>query len=339
MLKNNDFQKAVEIINQSHNILITTHTKVDGDAAGCCVALNEALLSLGKKVQVLLLSPLPKWYGFLFETKPTVLGQDLTPEQLAAGNLGKFDLLIIVDTNTYSQLPKIDAYLKQKPAPILIIDHHATSDGLGDVELVDAKAAAACLVVLGLFKFANWPLTQKIVEALFTGIATDTGWFHFNNTDASVLRTCAELVDAGANPPEIHRNVYSSFSVERFRLMTAMQNSLELHFNNRFATQQLTQQDFKNSGAKYEDTENLIDECRRIATVEAAALFVELSDGRIRCSLRSNGSLDVCKIAVQFGGGGHTAAAGSFLPGPLDNAKKLILSAVENGFSSSRSGR
>jgi phosphoesterase RecJ-like protein len=330
MLKNNDFQKAVEIINQSHNVLITTHTRIDGDAAGCCAALNETLLSLGKKVQLLLLSPLPQWYGFLFKTKPPVLGQDLTPEQLESGNLGKFDLIIIVDTNTYSQLPKIDAYLKQKPAPILVIDHHATSDRLGDIEMVDATAAAACLVVLGLFKFARWPLTRKIAEALFTGIATDTGWFHFNNTDAAVLRTCAELVDFGANPPQIYQNVYSSFTIQRFRLMTVMQNSLELHFNDRFATQQLTQQDFKNSGAKYEDTENLIDECRRLATVEAAALFVELSDGRIRCSLRSKSTLDVSKIAVQFGGGGHTAAAGAFIPGPLENAKKLILKAVEN---------
>jgi phosphoesterase RecJ-like protein len=330
MLNNNDFQKAVEIINNSHNVLITTHTRADGDAAGCCVALNEELLSLGKKVQVLLLSSLPQWYGFLFRTKPLVLGQDLTAEQLSAGALGKFDLLIIVDTNSYSQLPKIDAYLKQKPAPILIIDHHATSDRLGDVELVDATAAAASLVVLGLFKFAKWPITPKIAEALFTGIATDTGWFHFNNTDAAVLRASAELVDAGANPPQIHRNIYSSFTIQRFRLMTAMQNTLETHFNNRFATQQLTQQDFKNSGAKYEDTENLIDECRRIASVEAAALFVELQDGRIRCSLRSDSRLDVCKIAAQFGGGGHTAAAGAYIPGPLDNAKKLILNAVEN---------
>ena len=87
--------------------------------------------------------------------------------------------------------------------------------------------------------------------------------------------------------------------------MTVMQNSLELHFDGRYASQFLTQQDFKTTGAKYEDTENLIDQCRRIATVEVAALFVELKDGRIRCSLRSRGAVDVCKIAQKFDGGGH----------------------------------
>lgn len=329
MLKNEDLQRAVELINKSNNVLITTHTKVDGDAAGCCAAISKTLLSLGKKTQVLLLSPLPAWYGFLFETKPIILGQDLTPEQLSAGNLGKFDLIIIADTNCYSQLPKIDAYLKQKPAPVLVIDHHATSDRLGDVELVDSKAAAACMVVLALFKFARWSITPEIAVALFTGIATDTGWFHFNNTNADILRTCAELADAGANPPQIYHNVYSSFTIQRFGLMLAMQKTIELHFNNRFATQYITRQDFKTTGAKYEDTENLIDECRKIATVEAAALFVELPDGRIRCSLRSNGQINVCEIASKFGGGGHTAAAGAFVPGPLENAKKLILEAVE----------
>jgi phosphoesterase RecJ-like protein len=329
MLNNNDLQKAVELINKSQNVLITTHTKVDGDAAGCCTAISKALSSAGKKTQILLLSSLPEWYNFLFETKPTVLGRDLTPEQLATGTQGKIDLLIIADTNSYSQLPEIDAYIRQKPAPILVIDHHATSDHLGTVELVDSKAAAACMVVLDLFKFANWPITPKIAESLFTGIATDSGWFQYNNTSSDVLRTCAELIDAGANSQQIYHNVYSSFTVPRFRLMTAMQNTVELHFKNRFATQYITRQDFKTTGAKYEDTENLINECRRITTVEAAALFVELSDGRIRCSLRSNGQVNVSEIALKFGGGGHTAASGAYIPGPIDNAKKLILEAVE----------
>jgi nanoRNase/pAp phosphatase (c-di-AMP/oligoRNAs hydrolase) len=92
----------------------------------------------------------------------------------------------------------------------------------------------------------------------------------------------------------------------------------------------LSVQDFKTTGAKYEDTENLIDQSRRIATVEVASLFVELKDGRVRCSLRSRGAVDVCKIAQKFNGGGHPSAAGAYLPGPIDNAKKLILDAVKS---------
>jgi phosphoesterase RecJ-like protein len=96
--------------------------------------------------------------------------------------------------------------------------------------------------------------------------------------------------------------------------------------------QHLTQEDFKKAGAKYSDTENLIDECRRISGVEAAALFVEQADRQVKVSLRSMGAIDVCKVAAKFGGGGHKMAAGAHLPGPLENAKKLIYDAVAEQF-------
>jgi len=107
--------------------------------------------------------------------------------------------------------------------------------------------------------------------------------------------------------------------------MAAMLNTLQLHFDGRFASQHIALTDFERTGAFQKDTENLIDECRRIQTVEAAALFVEMDDGRIRCSLRSKGGIDVSKIAQKFGGGGHRMAAGTYLPGPLKNAKQLML--------------
>ena len=96
--------------------------------------------------------------------------------------------------------------------------------------------------------------------------------------------------------------------------------------------QHLTQEDFKKAGAKYSDTENLSDECRRISGVEAAALFVEQPDGQVKVSLRSMGAVDVCKVAAKFGGGGHKMAAGAHLPGPIENAKKLVFNAMAEQF-------
>jgi phosphoesterase RecJ-like protein len=215
----------------------------------------------------------------------------------------------------------------------LVIDHHITADGLGDVELIDTTAAAAGLIVYDLLKCAGWPLTEKIARALFVAVATDTGWFHFANTDSRTLTVAAELTGAGAKPSQIYHDLYQNFSPQRFRLMAAMLTSLELHFDGRFAVVRLSRQDFERTGAAHKDTENLIDECRRIGAVEVAALFVELKDGRIRCSLRSRGAVDVRQIAQKFGGGGHKMAAGTYLPAPLDNAKKLILDLVSLQFS------
>jgi phosphoesterase RecJ-like protein len=329
MLSNDDFGKAVDLINKSQNILLTTHTRPDGDACGCLAAMYDVLTALGKNVKYLFLSPPPEWYEFLFVEKPPILGQDISLQQLTQGQFGEFDLIIIIDTNSNSQLPKLEEYLKQAEKPVLVIDHHVTADGLGDVELVDTTAAATGIIVLDFIKYANWPLTEKIAQALFIAVATDTGWFQFSNTDARVFRSCADLIDAGADPVQIYHDLYQNYSLSRFKLMAAMLNTLELHFDGRYAAQHLTMQDFEQTGAAYSDTENLIDESRQIGTVEVAALFVELKDGRIRCSLRGRGAVNVCQIAQKFGGGGHKMAAGTYLPGPLQNAKQLINAEVE----------
>jgi phosphoesterase RecJ-like protein len=320
MLSKDDFQKAVELIAQSNDILLTTHTRPDGDACGSVTALFEVLTSRGKKVSTVFLSQVPQWYEFLFTEKPSLLDKDIS---------AKPDLLIIIDTNSLSQLPGFDEYLKHNTAPVLVIDHHVTADGLGDVELVDTTAAATAMIIFALLKYASWRITEKIAEALFTGIATDTGWFQFDNTDAGTYRVCADLADSGVNPAALYRRLYQNFSPQRFALMTAMLGTLELHFACRYASLRLLRCDFERTGAAYEDTENLIDECRRLGTVEAAALFVELKDSRIRCSLRSRGLVDVSRIAKKFGGGGHKMAAGTYLPGPLKSAEQLIKAELE----------
>jgi phosphoesterase RecJ-like protein len=345
-----DFQKAVELIGKSNKVLITTHTRPDGDGCGCIAAISETLTTLGKNVKILLLSEAPAQYEFLFKQKPEIFSKKTKIDS---------DLIVIVDTDTYNQLPEFVSRLSSLvPRPwLLVIDHHVTSDNLGDVRLIDNSAAATAMIVFDLFKYAGWPITKKIAEALFVAVATDTGWFQFDNTDSRTLKVCAELIDAGVIPSKMYRQLYQNFSPQQFTLMVAMLNTLELHLGGRFAMQHLTQQDFKQTGAKYSDTENLIDQCRRISGVEAAALFVEQADGQVKVSLRAfnrdeslgprdpyerretsderRTKIDVCKIAAKFGGGGHKMAAGAHLPGPIENAKKLIFNAVAEQFKQS----
>ena len=332
MVGDNDFRKAVELIDKSSSVLITTHTKPDGDACGSVAAISQSLVNLGKKVKTLLLSELPEWYEFLFVEKPAILGKDVTIEQLKQGRFFNLDLIILIDVNSNNQLSEFSEYMKQNDKPVLVIDHHITNDGLGDVELIDTAAAATGLIVFDLLKYANWEITEKIATALFVAVAADTGWFRFSNTDSRVHRAGADLIETGVNPTQLYHDLYQNFSHRRFKLMTVMLNTLELHLDGRFATQHLLQRDFEQTGAAQKDTENLIDECQRISTVEVAALFVQLPDGRVKCSLRSRGAVDVCKIARKFGGGGHKMAAGVHLSGPIEKAKKLIKTEVEKQF-------
>ena len=359
MINDADFQKAVELIGKSNKVLITTHTRPDGDGCGCIAAISETLTTLGKNVKILLLSEAPAQYEFLFKQKPEIFSKKTTPPLLQGFGV---DLIVIVDTDTYNQLPEFVSRLSSLvPRPwSLVIDHHVTSDNIGDCHLIDNSAAATAMIVFDLFKYAAWPITKKIAEALFVAVATDTGWFQFDNTDSRTLKVCAELIDAAVIPSKMYRQLYQNFSPQQFRLMVAMLNTLELHLGGRFAMQHLTQEDFKQTGANYSDTENLIDQCRRIKGVEAAALFVEQANGQVKVSLRSwekcshrltqintenkryksvksvaKISIDVCKIAAKFGGGGHKLAAGAHLPGPIENAKKLVFNAVAEQFKQS----
>ena len=188
MTKTDAYQQAAALIEKATNILITTHTKPDGDACGCVGALTRVLRQQGKAVVPVLMSAIPDWYRFLLDGEVSLLEKDEQVDRLIAGEFGVFDLIVIVDTNSYTQLPHFERYLKQAMAPVLIIDHHVTSDNLGDVELVDTTAAAAGLVTYDFLDYAGWPLDPKTAEALFVAIATDTGWFQFNNTDSRTYR-------------------------------------------------------------------------------------------------------------------------------------------------------
>lgn len=108
MVSNDNFKKAIDLISKSKRILITSHTRPDGDACGCIAAMCEAFVALGRNVTPLLLSPAPQWYEFLFTEKPAVLDEDVQLDDLTAGRFGQFDLILIVDTNSHSQLAKFN---------------------------------------------------------------------------------------------------------------------------------------------------------------------------------------------------------------------------------------
>ena len=327
MPDNKTYQQAIDLINNANNVLLTTHIRPDGDACGCVRAMMDVIGQLGKKVQPLFMSPLAVWYEALFEEKPAILSNDVRSEQLSQV-YADVDLIIIVDTDSKVQLPGFGDWLSGFCKKILVIDHHITGDNLGDVSLVDTAAAAAGEVVFDLVKLADWEITERIAESIFIALSTDTGWFKFGNTDSRIFHTAAQLIDAAAKPNVIYRLLYQSFTPSRLYLMTRMLDHLQLHADGRIATQYILRKDFDETGASGPDTENLIDECQRIESVEVAALFIELAYGGFRCSLRSKGKVDVRKIAQKYGGGGHTLAAGVNLEGPLEAAVQSIVDEV-----------
>jgi len=106
MTQEQAYTQAIALIENANNVLITTHMKPDGDACGCIAVVSAILRNLGKTARPLLLSPMPQWYGFLFDEPVPVLGHNVQVEDLTSGAFGQVDLIIIVDTNSVSQLPR-----------------------------------------------------------------------------------------------------------------------------------------------------------------------------------------------------------------------------------------
>ena len=320
-----DFDRAIELINKSTKVIVTSHARPDGDACGCVNAMCMALRSLGKIAEPVFLTPVPKWYEFMFESAPYVLGETLTYEEL---NSNGYDLVLVVDTNSSIQLQGFGQWLKESNLPVLVIDHHITGDGLGNVEVIDIDAGAAGIIVYDFFIHAGWQITPVVAENIFVAIATDTGWFKFRNADGRAYRHAAQLVEAGANPSQIHEEIYQNYTPARMRLLTRMLSNLTLENDNRVAVQHILQSDFAETGAAMSDTEDLIDQCQRIGSVVAAVLLTELPDGRFKASLRSKSNIDVRLIAQKHNGGGHTMASGCIIDLPLDGARQSILADI-----------
>ncbi|MDH7598547.1 MAG: bifunctional oligoribonuclease/PAP phosphatase NrnA [Sedimentisphaerales bacterium] len=329
MISEGRFQDAIDLLNSASRILVTTHIKPDGDACGSLAAMVYGLLGINKHVQPVFLTPVPEWYRPFVPPDIKLLGKDIDQQQLIDED---YDLVVLVDVNSIAQLEGIEDLVTKPGKDALVIDHHVTSDRLGTLELVDTTAAATGTIVLELFRHAGWQVSGPVAQALFVAVATDTGWFQHTNTDGRALRACAELVDAGVRPAALYAQLYQQFSLPRFRLLVAMLNSLQLYFGGRLAILCLRKADFQRTQASRKDTENLINEVYKLASVVVSVLLVEMEDGRVHCSLRSRTSVqgkgpvvDVSKVAASLGGGGHMNAAGAYLDGPIEDALTKLL--------------
>jgi phosphoesterase RecJ-like protein len=82
------------------------------------------------------------------------------------------------------------------------------------------------------------------------------------------------------------------------------------------------------TGATNAEAEGLVNYARGLDGVEVGVMLYEQMGG-VRVSLRSKGNVDVGAVAAKFGGGGHRAAAGCFIPGTLENAHAKLREALK----------
>ena len=315
---NEAFEAARERLATAGTLLVTTHARPDGDGLGAMAALARSARTTGKTVHLLLLDDIPGQYEFLF------------PDDVPAGPsrldklAGEADVLVILDTSAEAQLDGIAERLPALAEKILVIDHHATVGRIGAVQWVDTTAASTGVMVAELLAALHWPVDARSAEALMAATVSDTGWLKYANTDGRCLRQVAGWLDAGVRPDKLHRRMYQTARLNRLKLLARMLSDLELHCQGRLAVMTLRKEDFAATGARSEETENLVNVSLEVATVETAILLVENPEN-VRVSFRSRDALDVAAIAARFGGGGHKRAAGARIADDIDVVKDKLI--------------
>lgn len=313
--------------------LLVSHAKPDGDAIGALVAMRNTLRQRNVDPAALVFDSIPGRYRFLVDETPIArLGEDITLNELDTINL---DGVIVLDTCAYGQLLPIAEWLRASSLPKLVIDHHVTRDDVANAYIIDESASATCLILYEWMRYNRWKIDLATAEALFVGIATDTGWFRHSNTDARSLNAAAELVDMGVKPFAMFDALFQHESAGRFKLRAAVQHRLELLAGGRLAVLILPQSLFAETGATLADTEDLVNDPLRIDSTVVAAMLVEQGGGVVRCGFRSRAPMDtssldinVAAIAARFNGGGHRRAAGARINATLEQAKRQVVEAL-----------
>ncbi|HUG92835.1 MAG TPA: bifunctional oligoribonuclease/PAP phosphatase NrnA [Planctomycetaceae bacterium] len=312
------------IVESNRRFVLTSHVRPDADAVGSELALAAMLEDQGKSVRIVNPSDLPEHLKFLDPDRRVMkIGQGVTPDEAA-----DTDVHVVLDTSAWTQLQDVTPVFRRTAATKVVIDHHASADDLGAIEFKDVQAEATGALVFRMAELLGWPIPERAVTPLYCAIATDTGWFRFPSTTGDTMRIAGRLVDLGAQPHLIYQSLYEQYSAARVRLAGRVLSRLGLDCGDRLAYITATQDDFRGSGARQADTEDLVNECLRIRGTECAFIAIEQMNGTIKVSLRSRTELDVARVAEQFGGGGHRQASGAVLPGPLAAALSRVLEAL-----------
>ena len=308
----------------SRTFFLATHVNPDGDALGALLALGLTLKSDGREVMMFNESPIPAVYRFL----PGI-------EQIERDVPSPFDYetAVVLDCGDLERVGETAAAQIRGCPRIINIDHHVTNTGFGHHQLVDPAASSSTAIVYRLLKHMGLTIGREVATSIYTGILTDTGSFRFANTNRQAFDICAEMVGCGVDPYTVAQHVYGTYSLGRIKLLNMALDSIEVSANGKLSLMTLTREMFAETKTKPEDVDGMINYAKRIEDVVVAAMIIENTNGcapaiddrqRYHVSLRSEGAVDVARIAASFGGGGHFNAAGFGAEASLRELKAQI---------------
>jgi len=302
-------------------VAVIGHIRPDGDCIGSQVALCRLLRS--HEIDAFCLNQ----HAIPFNLTPFV-GD--TPFIADSQNPPiDFDYRIAVDCSATNRMGSVFSQLFQ---PIdFCIDHHISNKGFASINCIDAHAAATAEIIAGVALDLQLTIDPVTAQALYVGIATDTGQFRYAATTERTFELTAHLVRAGANPHAAAHELYERESEGRIHLLQKFLQTLETHLDGQLVFGKITQSMLQETGTRREETEGFIDYARNIDSVKIAALLEQQKDGTVKGSLRSKfPEYQVDQLAAKFNGGGHACAAGFHMDMPFEAFPSVFVETVKS---------
>jgi phosphoesterase RecJ-like protein len=322
--KQSDARALTALLVPGRRVVLTTHVNPDGDGLGSEVGLTHLLRPLGVEAIIANPTATPPRFGFLFRDCP---GVDRSAEAVKV--LRTADVIVVLDIADLGRLGMLAETVVSRGVPVACVDHHVSPGTLpAGPRYVDPGAAATGELVAEIAVANGWPLAPAAARALYVALLTDTGGFRFANTRPRTLRVAAELLEAGLDPESIYLDVYANAPPGRPRLLAEALQTLVVEEDVGLAWVTVPPGALQRYRVTVDDLEGVVEFPRSIAGVRMALLFREMSQGRVKVSLRSVGDVDVAAFAKPFGGGGHKHASGVSLEGSLAEVQARILTAA-----------
>lgn len=320
-------RKIIAQIKKQDNFLITSHVNMEGDALGSELAFTRMIKLLGKNAVIVNEDKLPYGYEFL----PGVEAIKKYKDNLEGI---EFDCFVALDCSDLKRTGEVYRMNKDNK-PVINIDHHISNVKFGTFNWVDPYASSACEMVYELYKKMGVKIDKEAALALYVGILTDTGSFRYSNTTSATHKIVADLLNFGINVVEVYSNVYGNLPFKDMQLVAHVLNNIRRRHSGKIAWAEANSELLKKYKALYVDlTDYVMNFARAIKDVEVALLFKENLGvkNEIRVNFRSQGKIDVNKIAQYFGGGGHKTAAGCTIHGEISAVRKKVLKEVDRAF-------
>lgn len=314
--------RTIKLANELEGIktvAIAGHIRPDGDCTGSCLAVYNYIRENFPDIEacVYLQSVRPE---FLFLKGAKEVNTDCMEDR-------EWDLFISLDASDKERLGGAIRYF-QTAGRTLCLDHHITNEGFADKNLILADASSTCEVVYGTMEKGK--ISKSTAEALYMGIAHDTGIFQYSNTSEKTMKIAGHLMSMGIDFSSIiDQTFYRKTYVQNQVLGRALMESILL-LDGKIIVGRILRKDMDFYGVEPKDLDGIISQLRVTEGVEAAIFLYETGVQEFKVSLRSNGIVDVSEICRYFGGGGHVRAAGCTMRGTLHDVINNLTLHIEH---------